>query len=85
MKVKVGDRVEYWGGLEGSILAEGIVARIELAPEVMVELEDPAAEALVEDLDLDQDSGGTFIDIEGGKWTYSARLISVNGVTVADR
>lgn len=78
MRIKVGDQVTYW---RGSLLVDGRIKRIELAPETLVELEDPAAPAEVPALDLVPDSAD-FVDLDDGTWTYAGRIVVVNGVKV---
>jgi hypothetical protein len=73
--VKIGDRIDYW---RGSILAEGIVKRIELAPEPEWKSQELLADGLV----LCAANGAHFVDLEDGRWTYADRIVAVNGVRV---
>lgn len=69
MILRPGQTVEYWAGLGGSQLREGVIRRIEqtitLDPDAGLPEFDTESERLV------------FVDFSDGRWTYSARVVRV--------
>jgi len=75
MKIRVGDRIEYWAGLGGSRLKEGRIKRIEI--QVGISDGEPTTPALVNSWEASDPDRGAFVDLEDGTWTYAHRIRSV--------
>jgi hypothetical protein len=75
MKIAVGDRIEYWAGLGGSRLKEGVVKRIEAQVGVVGGV--PIEGAPVSSWDTEDENRGAFVDLADGHWTYASRVVKV--------
>lgn len=76
MKIKVGDRIQYWHGLGGAYLKEGVIKRLELQTGVKPGEGILEAQEVLELESMDPWQGA-FVDLEDGRWTYAGRVVKV--------